>query len=338
MTDTENRLFTRQQAVCPGQPMRAVDLHDTGPFVVFKKQRAFDAAGGHHHTGGPNFKIALIKIIGLKPFLKCGDQVVVIDAHCGGLRKYANICILFKFVRHLPGTLRKRYPGVILRLAIVKKATQPGPGFQQDDPQPVFGCCQGRRHARRPSANYAYIRFGINLIVGAGHLKIRRNCSQSGGLAHLFEGNGPYAGRFVHRAVIKSGRHCPVQFIHEPLQIRFGRAHNILGFNLQALFQEGIFSTYIGNAVDLHAGIAAFTVQTVKAPGAMIFQAAPKDTNTVGIKGGRNRIAADTLQRFFLILERNGLSRIDSQRGQFFQPVHDCASDFSTSRLHVVSR
>jgi hypothetical protein len=88
-----------------------------------------------------------------------------------------------------------------------------------------------------------------------------------------------------------------------------------LGFNPHIHFQESIFSTYIGDAVDLHAGIAAFTVQTVKAAGAMIFQTAPKDTKTVGIKSGGNRITAETLQRFFLILKRNGLSRIYSQRG-----------------------
>ena len=71
--------------------MRAVDLHDTGPFIVFKKQRALDTAGSHHHTGGPDFKIALIKIIGIQTFLKGGDQVIVINTYRGGLGKYANI-------------------------------------------------------------------------------------------------------------------------------------------------------------------------------------------------------------------------------------------------------
>ena len=59
MPDTKDCLFTGQQTIGSGQPMRAPDLHDTGPFVIIKKQRAFNTTGCHHHTLRSDFDIAI---------------------------------------------------------------------------------------------------------------------------------------------------------------------------------------------------------------------------------------------------------------------------------------
>jgi len=107
----------------------------------------------------------------------------------------------------------------------------------------------------------------------------------------------------VHRTIIKSGRHGPIQFVQKTQQIFFRRSFYILGFYGHPVFEKHIFSTDIGYAVYLHTGIAAFSVQTVKSPGTVIFKAAGKYADTTGIQSGCNRVTMHPPAYFAVIVQ-----------------------------------
>ncbi len=222
--------------------------------------------------------------------------------------------------------------------AVVEAAAQPGAGFEEDDPEAAVGRRERRRHAGRAAADHADIRLGEDVGVGSLHLEIRGDLPESGGLADLLHGHGPYPRGLVEGLVIKTRGHHPVEFVHEAHVIEVGRAHDILLLDLHPVFERQGFRPLIGNPVDLHHGVAAFAVEAVEPPRAMVFQASGKDPDAVCIQGRRHRIALDPLEDLTLVTQGQLLGRVDPQCRQCIEPVHSFASGASTSRLVTVLR
>ena len=61
--NAEDGVFSWKQAIRSRQAVCTANLHDTGAFVIFKKQRTLNTSRRDHHTLRPNFDIAFIEDI-----------------------------------------------------------------------------------------------------------------------------------------------------------------------------------------------------------------------------------------------------------------------------------
>ena len=104
MSDAEDSLFARKQAISSCQTMCTANLHDTGAFVIFKKQRALNTPRRHHNTVSPDFDIAFIEVIGFTTHLKGGDEIVVVCPNHSSMNKTTNVgCFRNRFCK-FPGS------------------------------------------------------------------------------------------------------------------------------------------------------------------------------------------------------------------------------------------
>ena len=103
-------------------------------------------------------------------------------------------------------------------------------------------------------------------------------------------------GGLVQGAVVKTGRHGPVEAVHESQQVEFRRPFDVLGLYPHPILEERFFSVDVGEAVDFHAGVAALPIQAVESAGAMIFQASGKNTDAAGEKRGGDGVALEAAE------------------------------------------
>jgi hypothetical protein len=140
--------------------------------------------------------------------------------------------------------------------------------------------------------------FRKQFVVLAFHLVVGGDDAQAGSLADLPHGHGPYGSGLVHGFIVEPSRHHPVQFVDKGQPVPVGGSDNILRLDGHAVFQQGVLGAHVGNAVDVHAGVAALAVQAVEPAGAVVFQAACKDPDAIGKKGRCNRISGNPLNVF----------------------------------------